>query len=332
MKYAKVRQHEISYFPYEVRENLLSSFMVVDKRYLKVDLSLEFRLYAKNELEMMSLFLDRDTVIDEQIFQKIHKTQNIYISQKEKEKFNKFLEKHIQDLVKNNELNVQEKTDLLYRSTAILTDSLYSNPEALENVQRSKQIVNPIMQSIMHNNSTIASYMKIIAYDYYTYTHSLNVSIYSLCLGAELGLQNETLNALGRSALLHDLGKSRIDNKIVNKKERLNDKEKEIMKLHPAHGYNIALKLGIKDQRILDGIRHHHEKLNGSGYPDKLDNDHITLFPRIIGVCDVFDAMTTERSYKKAMHSYDALLFMETKMSHHLDIKVLKTFIKMLHN
>lgn len=131
------------------------------------------------------------------------------------------------------------------------------------------------------------------------------------------------------SALLHDLGKSRVDPKITNKKGRLTEDEFDEMKHHPLYGHTIALKIGIRDNRILDGIRHHHEKLDGSGYPDGLMGNSITLFARIIAVCDVFDALSTQRSYKERMSSYDTLLLMKKTMQHHLDMVLVDSFIKM---
>ncbi len=145
-----------------------------------------------------------------------------------------------------------------------------------------------------------------------------------------MGLKKEELNLLGKAALLHDLGKSKIEPDIVNKNGSLSEKEFLAMKMHPAFGYEIAKKMGIDNKDILDGIRHHHEKLDGRGYPDGLKDSEIGLFARIIGVCDVFDALTTQRSYKKAMRSIDALRLMKEDMKNHLDADILNTFIKML--
>ena len=147
----------------------------------------------------------------------------------------------------------------------------------------------------------------------------------------KLGLDEDRLRDLGRSALLHDLGKSEIEHKIVDKDGVLTRFEYEHMQMHPSLGFEIALKIGITNKNILDGIRHHHEKLDGRGYPDNLKGKEISLFPRIIGVCDVFDALTTRRSYKKAMSSYSALHMMKLYMTEHLDMGILDTFIKILH-
>jgi HD-GYP domain-containing protein (c-di-GMP phosphodiesterase class II) len=117
---------------------------------------------------------------------------------------------------------------------------------------------------------------------------------------------------------------------IINKNGKLTDMEFDEMKTHPAQGHAIALKLGLTDERILSGIRHHHEKIEGGGYPDGIKGDEISQFARIIGVCDVFDALSTKRSYKDPMSSFESLGLMKQQMRGHLDMSLVDSFIKML--
>jgi HD-GYP domain-containing protein (c-di-GMP phosphodiesterase class II) len=189
--------------------------------------------------------------------------------------------------------------------------------------------VNNFISTILSDDRAIESLMQIASYDYYTQTHSINVCVYSLSLGSYLKLEESVLEELGTAALLHDLGKSRVDNAITNKKGKLSIVEFEQMKLHSGYGHEIALKLGIEDPRILDGIRHHHEKLDGSGYPDGIRGKKITLFARIIGVCDVFDALSTTRTYKERIGSSTALHLMKDTMKQHLDMTFVDAFIRM---
>ncbi len=331
LKYKNIHQTSINSLLTLNSNDNSDSYILIDKRFLHIDDKLEFELYVKDKLTQMSLFLQSDTIIDETKKKIIQELEQLYILDTQKDKYNDFKEEHLRSIVSDETLSIDEKTEIIYTTTTDLTDSLYNNPNALKNVQLSKKIVTPILESILHNNNTIASYIKIIEFDYYTHTHSLNVSIYTLCLGERLGLDKELLKHLGQAALLHDLGKSKINKNIINKNSQLANDEFEQMKTHPALGFDIASSIGIKNKDILDGIRHHHEKLNGRGYPDHLKGDEISLFPRIIGVCDIFDALTTRRSYKAAMKSYDALMLMRTHMSTHIDMDILSNFIKMLH-
>ena len=327
----KVRQGSLNSLILDTIDNSINSYMPVDKRVFDLGCILNFELYSYDDRTQMSLFLKSNTVLSKAYKSSLEKIEDLYTKKSDKSKYDHFLEKNLQSIVHNNTLTLEEKTDILYESTSELTQSLYSNPNALKNAKRSENIVNPVLDNILLNNATVSSYIKIIEYDYYTHTHSLNVSIYSLCLGAWLKLDEKMLKKLGRAALLHDLGKSSISVKLVNKAGKLTQEEFETMKSHPSFGYVSAVNIGIDDQDILDGIRHHHEKLNGLGYPDGLKGEEISYFARIIGVCDVFDALTTKRSYKDAMKSFDALILMKKEMNQALDMGIDNSFIKMLH-
>ncbi len=330
-KRIKIRQDTLNSLIVDTMKDAVDQYMLIDKRILSIDTKLKFNLYTNYEPTSISLFLQSYDVIDETVKKRLSQIEDVFAKKTDKNKYDSFLESNIQDILQYDDLSMEEKTDIIYESSSDLTQSLYANPNALKNAKRSKNIVAPVLESILYHNNTVSSYMKIIEYDYYTHTHSLNVSIYALCLGAWLELSEDELKVLGRSALLHDLGKSSIDPDIVNKPSKLTQEEYEIMKDHPSFGYESAQKIGIEDELLLDGIRHHHEKLNGLGYPDGLKGDEISQFARIIGVCDVFDALTTKRSYKEGMKSFEALALMKKEMSEHLDMDIVNSFIKMLH-
>lgn len=331
-KRKRINQTKINTIFVEAKKYNPTSYIRVDKRFFNPGDYVDFNIYFPDKPSHMSLFLQSNSVIDDKKKETLQNIEHIFTKQSERDKYDTFLENHIQEILVDQSLTLDEKTDIIYESTSELTHSLYENPDALKNVQRSKNIVKPVLESIIYHDDTISSYIKIIEYDYYTHTHSLNVSIYALCLGAELDMNKNDLEDLGRSALLHDLGKSKIDIEIVNKTDFLTDDEFETMKKHPTYGYRIARRLGIVNKNILDGIKHHHEKIDGLGYPDGIQGEEITLFPRIIAICDVFDALTTKRTYKDAMSSFEAIKLMKIEMNTHLDMKILNSFIKMLHH
>ena len=332
LKRKRIQQNNIKLKLNKSIKKTSHSYVLFNKHLLHLGDKLKFDLFCYQQPTYMSLFLQSDTIIDTENKKKLNEVEQLYIPDEDKERYKLFVESNLQNIVKNEKLSLDEKTDIIYESTSELTHSLFENPNALANVQHSKKIVQPILQSILYNEDTISSYMRIIEYDYYTHTHSLNVSIYALSLGAELNLSETALTSLGQAALLHDLGKSKIERNIVNKETKLTPYEFDRMKMHPTLGYEIAMNIGLRNKDILDGIRHHHEKLDGMGYPDHLSGNEISLFPRVIGICDVFDALTTRRTYKQAMHSYDALHLMKTRMHSHLDMHIVDTFIKMLHD
>jgi HD-GYP domain-containing protein (c-di-GMP phosphodiesterase class II) len=279
----------------------------------------------------MSLFLQSDTAVDGTAKVKLREIEGLYISEEDEALYQEYVTRHLQSIARNSDIPTDQKAKIVYEKATETIDAMFKNPESLENVKSAQDIVHSTLEMILNDDSAVESLMKITAHDYYTHTHSLNVSIYTLSLGAFLGITGKDLETLGMAAVLHDLGKSKIDYEIINKNGKLTNEEFDQMKRHPAFGHEIALHLGIDDERVLSGIRHHHEKVRGGGYPDNLQGDQISYFARIIGVCDVFDALSTKRSYKDPMTSFESLLLMKQQMSEHLDMDIVNAFIKMLH-
>jgi len=305
----------------------------IDKRLITEGSQIDFNLFLTNESKnAMTLFLQSDSSVDGNTKVKLREIEMLYISEDEEELYQAYVDKHLQSIAQNTDIPTEQKARLVYAKAVESIDAMFNNPESLKNVENTQPVVNSFIDIILNDTSAVESLMKITAHDYYTHTHSINVSIYTLSLGSFLGIKGKDLEVLGMAAILHDLGKSKIDYDIINKNGKLSDEEFTQMKSHPAFGHEIALKLGIEDERILTGIRHHHEKIEGGGYPDNLKGDQISYFARIIGVCDVFDALSTKRSYKDPMTSFNSLLLMKQQMAGHLDMNIVNAFIKMLHN
>jgi putative nucleotidyltransferase with HDIG domain len=306
-------------------------YKAIDKRLITEGSQISFNLFLTNETKSaMSLFLQSDTAVDGDAKVKLREIETLYVSEEDEALYNAYVAQHLQSVAKSSDISTEEKAQLVYTKAVEVIDAMFKNPESLENVKNAQPVVNNFIEIILHDHSAVESLMKITAHDYYTHTHSINVSIYTLSLGSYLGIEGKDLEALGMAAILHDLGKSKIDYEIINKNGKLTEDEFTQMKKHPALGHEIALKLGITDERILSGIRHHHEKIEGAGYPDNLKGDQISQFARIIGTCDVFDALSTKRSYKDPMSSFASLLLMKQQMVGHLDMSMVDAFIRML--
>lgn len=302
----------------------------IDKRLLTEGARLDFSVYESNPAKtVMSIFLQSDSVIDGNSKVRLREIETLFIADEEYEKYKLYAQKHLQSIANSPDISFAEKASIVYEKASEVMNELFCNPDALGNMQKSQAIVNGFVSLALQNEATLSSVMQIAAHDYYTHTHSINVSIYSLSLAKFIGLKDKDLEDMGMASMLHDLGKSRVDWEIINKNGKLSDAEFEQMKKHPGSGYEIAVEMGITDKRILAGIRSHHEKLDGKGYPDGLTDKQISLFPRIIAVCDVFDALTTKRSYKDAMTSFEAIKIMKEHMSTHLDMRLVNTLIKM---
>lgn len=257
----------------------------IDKRLITEGSQIDFNLFLPDETKTaMSLFLQSDTAVDGTAKVKLREIEGLYISEEDEALYQEYVTRHLQSIARNSDIPTDQKAKIVYEKATETIDAMFKNPESLENVKSAQDIVHSTLEMILNDDSAVESLMKITAHDYYTHTHSLNVSIYTLSLGAFLGITGKDLETLGMAAVLHDLGKSKIDYEIINKNGKLTNEEFDQMKRHPAFGHEIALHLGIDDERVLSGIRHHHEKVRGGGYPDNLQGDQISYFARIIGV------------------------------------------------
>ena len=161
--------------------------------------------------------------------------------------------------------------------------------------------------------------------DPYTRGHSERVSRFSMAIAQRLGLSDEEVEKIRISALLHDVGKISIDDKILKKPAALTDEEYEIMKGHPQKGFKIMSQIPAMKE-FLPGMYMHHEMVNGKGYPQGLQGDEIPLMGKIVAVADTFDAMTTDRPYQKAMKFEDAVARIETFIGTRYDPAVVAAF------
>lgn len=149
---------------------------------------------------------------------------------------------------------------------------------------------------------------KIKGYDEYTYRHSLNVSIISSIIGKLLGFSQERCDLLGVMGLLHDIGKMRVPSNILFKPGKLSPAEYEVMKAHTIYGYELLKNIEGTTELIQLGALYHHERLDGSGYPDRLVGDQIPIEVQIVSTADIYDAICSDRIYKEKDSSYLAII------------------------
>mgnify|MGYP000651643589 CR=1 FL=1 len=162
----------------------------------------------------------------------------------------------------------------------------------------SEPVVDGFIDSIFRNESAASALCKLRNYDEYTYTHSINVSVLSIILGKHLGLKRDKLRLLGMGGMFHDVGKAVIPDAILNKPGKLSEREMEIMRTHPREGYEILRRQPGMPPLVARAALEHHERYDGKGYPQALNGADISLISRIVGVVDVYDALTSRRAYK----------------------------------
>ncbi len=162
-------------------------------------------------------------------------------------------------------------------------------------------VVNNFISDIRQNSDAYLNLLDIYDLDDYTYTHSVNVSAISILLGLSLGMEGDKIKILGIAGLLHDIGKTLISEKIIEKATPLTEEEWKILKNHPVFGYNILKGSNCFGPVVENTVLFHHENFMGGGYPFGINKEKQTHFSQVISIADVFDAMTSKRPYKEAV-------------------------------
>ena len=191
-------------------------------------------------------------------------------------------------------------------------------------------LVSDFIDSIFRNDSAAAAISKLKAFDEYTYTHCINVSILAVILGKKLGYSREKLENIGMAGMFHDVGKAVISSAILNKPGKLTDEEMNIMRTHPLHGYKILKEQPNIPEDVIRGAVEHHEKYDGSGYPRGLKGDQISDIARLLAVVDVYDALTSKRVYKDPMPPGTVLAMMYKWRVTDFHPNIVEQFIKSL--
>lgn len=191
-----------------------------------------------------------------------------------------------------------------------------------------EELIQGFVRDIQGNQDAFLNLLDLFQYDDYAYTHAINVASLSLLIGMTLRLDNERLNMLGTAALLHDIGKTIMPKNLIYKEEGLSEKEWALLKTHTIQGYNILL--GEKDFNLIieKAILCHHEDYNGGGYPFGLNHEKLELFPQIISIADVFDAITSSRPYKKASPIDAAFNFIMEQSGKKFNPQISQVFLK----
>ncbi len=167
--------------------------------------------------------------------------------------------------------------------------------------------VGSLAESILRNPHALASLSRLKAHDEYTYYHSVNTCVLAMALGRSLHMGRETLQKLGLGMLLHDVGKAQISEELLTKPGRLQDQESEVIKQHVMRGADYLTETMHLDAESLLPVLEHHERMDGSGYPHHLRRPDLSEFGLISGVVDVYDALTSDRPYRKAVSPHQAL-------------------------
>lgn len=314
----------------------LNKFIPIDTKYLESADNCNFEVYVFNkDRQRFVLFKNEEAYLDHEKMITLTKngTQPVFIPSNYSYQLNEYLSENLSQVVNDPNLPLEVKTEKFHTMANTVMKNLFDSPPDMKTfISTAKNVSNSISDLLVTGPASIAQLTALRSYDYYTYSHSLNVTVLSVGLYQELvpKAEEEKITDLTRGVLLHDIGKCDVPTELTNKKGKLTDEEWDIMKAHTTKGYD-RLK---EDTDLSEDSRqvslYHHEGFDGSGYPMGIEGLMIPFTSRICKVCDVYDALTSKRSYKSGMQAYEALQLMTQEMREKFDPEILKTFILFL--
>jgi len=209
-------------------------------------------------------------------------------------------------------------------------ESLFRDAQLGRNLdaQRIDTAVRSVHESLDRNPGALLSLVQIKRADEYTYMHSVAVSALMAQLAKTLGMNEAEQHQAATAGLLHDIGKVGVPNEILNKPGRLTEDEFKAVRNHPRNGHELLARGGEFDEVALDVCLHHHERIDGRGYPDRLNGDQMTRFAKMGAICDIYDAISSNRPYKSAWTPFESLRQMASWGKGHLDPDIFRAFVQ----
>jgi len=235
------------------------------------------------------------------------------------------------EAIHDRRLEKKEKARLIQQHAITMMKNLLENPNP-SSIREVKKGAHAIVDLILKDQETTFHLVNITDHDYSTYTHSVNVGLVATALAkaAFRHSYSHDLHALGAGFLLHDLGKVKVGLDIINKPGKLTDEEMKIMKRHPAMGYFLLQEAKQMNMEYKLIVLHHHEKIDGTGYPSGIKGNDIHIYARLCTIADIFDALTSVRPYKQPMTSFEALKLMRKEMvPQHIQQDLFEKFVLM---
>lgn len=206
------------------------------------------------------------------------------------------------------DINTDPKLDKLKQNTLAQMPSIFFNISSGDYMKSKESVetVENLIDYMIENESLNTNVYEIRSFDNYTYIHCLDTAIMAAFMGISMNYKSSKIRDLCISALFHDIGKIKISNEIINKNGKLTDKEFKEIKKHPLYGKEIIKNSPFSTDEIIRGVYEHHERIDGEGYPQGLKGSEISKFGKIISICDVFTAVSANRSYRKRFSPNEA--------------------------
>jgi putative nucleotidyltransferase with HDIG domain len=261
---------------------------------------------------------------------RVNGVNKVYIAAKDRPLQQRYMVASARQLLGDPRRPSREKAEAVYEFSKSAVQCALEEP-CEDNIRTCRELAQEQVRYVVSDPQALPNLLRIISHDYYTYTHSVNVCSFTVALCRQVGLTNvNQLKLIGIGAMLHDIGKNRIDRDILNKPGRLTPAERVLIKKHPEHGVAVLAETSPVPPEAVEIVLSHHEKCDGSGYPRGLSGEALSIPVRACCIADIFDALTTHRSYKSAYAGFRALQIMQQDMRLQLDQQLLAELIRLV--
>ena len=316
-------------------EHSADNFHPIDSKILNKNADLAFNIFYKQGTndDNFVLYASKDPRYREKVHELLQSSdfmEELYIHEDDLTLYFEHATNSLRDYVLHSDASPEKKMEKVYDLSKDVTQQFFEANSSPEILRGSDKVVDLMETCLSNNELGFFGLTKIMEKDYYTYTHSINVGLLCMSFALKMEMPADEVHELGLGGMLHDVGKSKIPREIINKKGALTQEEFELIKIHTENGEDVMNELGCYGEKVIQMVGQHHEKYNGSGYHRGLAGEDISLFARICKLTDVYDALTTRRSYKKSLKTLQALTIMKTQMSEEFDPKLLHSFILMM--
>lgn len=262
-----------------------------------------------------------------------HGIKEVYIQASQANDYKEYLEDNLGTILLNEDIPLPDRAKLFHHTSVNIVREAFDNrlPDKLSRQESFGRIIDFVNQGIqfLTLENSFKAVAQLVEHDYQTYAHCMHVFLYSTAILQTYGLDEDHLVQCGLGAMLHDIGKTLVPEKVLNKPGALNIQERKIVNEHPVRGIGLCAQLPLS-QTAYNCILFHHERMNGSGYPSGIESYDIPLESRAVAIADVYDALTSDRPYAQAMKPFEVLRLMRSQMSDEIDMDMYKRFVQIL--
>ncbi|GAB4224733.1 MAG: hypothetical protein Kow0062_26840 [Acidobacteriota bacterium] len=258
--------------------------------------------------------------------------RSVLIAFSDADAWNRHLEQRIGRIARRDDIDIDARATVLVASARTIVREVLEDPAAREAKRRIDTLAGALAE-FTREPGGFAAVVRLFEHDYYTYTHSVHVAVYATALAAATGTEDPaSLRAIARAAAMHDAGKVCVPSEVLNRRGPLDERDWELIRAHPAEGRRLLEQAGWSDPLLLETVELHHERMDGSGYPHGLSGEDIPHVSRIVMIADAYDAMTSDRAYKKALPGVRALEILRRDECARYDQELVTRFIRTLYD